>query len=188
MITLVRDWQDFNNSNRYSQLVAQSWSVMEFLCSGKERLDRFRGFLKDRIKKGRIEEVFQQHFGYGFETVLERWRSWVLNCGIGTHEPPPPDIRNVLLDRVIPIVEDPGADQLERIQAIREMGRNGYVLGADALIEVLSKDDQIPAEEVVWSLESISGLALGDDVDRWTDWFNQLPKEITYVTDLARHS
>ena len=90
------------------------------------------------------------------------------------------------MERVIPIVQDRGTDRLERIQAIREMGKAGYVLGADALIEVLGKDDQIPAEEVVWSLESISGLALGNDANRWTDWLNHLPRETASIADLAR--
>ena len=188
LIPLVRDWQDFNNFGRYSQLIAQSWSVVEFLCSEEERLERFRAFLKEPTTNAPIAEVFQRHFDYGFETVLDRWRSWVLDRAIGFHGPPPPHILDALLEGVIPIVLDHRADRLERIQAIREMGRNGYVLGADALIEVLSKDDQIPAEEVVWSLESISGLALGSDAERWMDWFNQLPEETTGVADLAQHS
>jgi len=87
-----------------------------------------------------------------------------LGRGIGSHVPPPSDICEALLERVIPIVLDHDADQLERIQAIREMGRAGYILGSDALIELLGDHDEIPAEEVVWCLESISGLALGDDL------------------------
>ena len=86
---------------------------------------------------------------------------------------------------MIPIVQNHQADRLERIQAIRDLGRSGYVLGADALIEVLAKDDQIPAEEVTWALQSISGLALGDDVERWEDWFDDLPDETVDSGDLA---
>jgi|SRR5271157_201036 len=188
IVTLVRDWQDFNKFSRHMQLIDQSCSVVGFLCSERDRLERFRAFLREPTRKSPIEEVFQRHFGYGFDMLLERWRSWVSGRGIGSHQPPPSDICDALLERVIPIVQDHGADQLERIQAIREMGRTGYVLGADALIEVLGRDDQIPTEEVVWSLESISGLALGDDLNKWTAWFNHLPKETTRVTDLAGHS
>jgi len=188
IVTLVRDWQDFNNFSRYTQLTDQSCSVVEFLCSEQKRLERFLAFLKERTLKDPMEEVFERHFGYGFETVLERWRSWVLGRGIGSHGPPPSDICDALLDRVIPIVQDHGADQLERIQATRDIGRAGYVLGADALIEVLGKQDQIPAEEVVWSLESISGLALGNDLDRWIGWLNHLPAETARVADLARYT
>ncbi len=188
IVRLVRDWRDFDNFKKYSQLTAQSSSVVEFLCSDKERLERFRAFLKDATKKSSIEAVYQRHFDYGFQILLEQWRAWVLHRGIGWHGPPPQDTRDALLERVIPIVLDHGADQLDRIQAIREMGRTGYVLGSDALIDLLGKDDQIPSEEVVWSLESISGLALGDDVKTWTGWFNQLPSDATGVTDMPRHS
>ncbi len=185
IITLVRDWQDFKKFSRYTQLIAQSWSVVEFLCSQQQGLEQFRAFLGGRSSKAPIEEVFNHHFYYGFEILLERWRSWVLNRGIGLHESPPLDIRDALLGRLIPMVQDHEANQLERIQAIREMGRSGYVLGADALIEALRSDDQIPAEEVVWSLESISGLALGDNVERWADWFDHLPKETVRAEEMA---
>jgi len=68
------------------------------------------------------------------------------------------------------------------------MGRTGYALGADALIDLLGKDDQITLQEIVWSLESISDLALGDDVEKWRDWFDHLPSHATGVTDVARLS
>ena len=185
VIKLVRDWQEFDNFTRYSQLIAQSSSVVEFLCSESRRRERFRAFLKESRKKTPIEEVFQRHFDHGFDTLLQQWRQWVLNRVIGSHGSPPDDVRDVLMNRVIPIVEDEGANMLERIQAVREMGRVGYALGADALIDQLGKN-QIPSKEIVWALESISGLALGNDLGKWTGWFNQLPIDATYVADLAR--
>ena len=172
----------------HHRLVAQSCSVVEFLCSEAERRRRFRAFLREPTKKSPTEEVFQRHFDYGFETLLEQWRQWVLARGIGSHGPAPHDIHDALTNRVIPLVEDGEANTLERIQAIREMGRTGYVLGADALIDLLGKDDQIPSKEVVWSLESISGLALGDDVKMWTEWFDHLPGDGSGVTDMLRGS
>jgi hypothetical protein len=184
IVKLVRDWQDFDNFSRYGQLLTQSCSVVEFLCSRPERLERFRAFLREPTKKSPTEEVFQRHFGHGFEVLLERWRLWVLDRGIGSHRPPSPELREALMARVIPIVENGGASTLERIQAIREMGKMGYVMGVDALIVLLSEDDQIPAKEVVRSLESISGLALGDDVENWTDWFDHLPSDATGVNDM----
>jgi hypothetical protein len=158
---------------------------VEFLCSKAERLARFRAFLKEPAKRTSIEEVFQRHFDHGFEILLEQWRLWVVGRGSGSHGPPPVDVRDALMNRVIPVVEDEGASTLERIQAIREMGRAGYAQGSDALIDLLGKDDQIPSEEIVWSLESISGLALGADVGKWTGWFNHLPSDATIVADMA---
>jgi hypothetical protein len=187
IIKLVRDWQVFDNFSSYSQLVAQSCSVVEFLCSEAERLKRFRAFLREASKKAPIEEVFQRHFYHRFEILLDQWRQWVLARGISSHGPPPDDTRDALINRVIPIIEDEGANTLERTQAIREMGRTGYALGSDALIDLLGKD-QMPSKEIVWSLESISGLALGDDVGKWIGWFNQLPYEAVDVNDMARLS
>ena len=62
--------------------------------------------------------------------------------------------------------------------AIRNIGSEGYILGADALIGLLQGDDAIPREEVVWALEAISGMAYGDDKDRWAAWRSELPAEI----------
>jgi hypothetical protein len=139
-----------------------------------ERLVKKRRLIWCRsILSAPTEEVFQRHFDYGFEVLLERWRAWVLAHGIGSHRPPSPDVHEALTNRVVPIALDEGANTLERIQAIREMGRAGYVLGADALIDLLGNNDQVPTNEVVLSLESISGLALGTDVKRWSDWFDQ---------------
>ncbi|MGO9113107.1 MAG: hypothetical protein ACLP9L_28065, partial [Thermoguttaceae bacterium] len=75
-------------------------------------------------------------------------------------------------------IEDRQAPRDDRIVAIRNMGNEGYVVGADALIGLLQGDDAIPREEVVWALEAISGLAYGDDQDRWAAWWGQLPAEI----------
>jgi hypothetical protein len=180
-VKLVRDWRDFASFRRYSQLVAQSCSVAEFLCSDADRLQRFRAFLGEPTQKSSQEEIFQRHFDHGFEIALERWRSWVLERGIGAHSPPPPEIRDALMERVLPIVEDENADAMARIQAIRDMGRTGYVTGADALIDLLGMDNQVPAEEIIWSLESISGLALGNQPERWIEWFDRLPGDARRV-------
>ena len=176
---LLRDWRDSKNFRQYAQRVTQSWSVVEFLCSEQTRLECFRAFLMERARKASRERAFECHFGYGLEALLERWRFWILDRGIGRHDAPPRDIRDALLERVIPLVQNQRADELERIQAIREMGRAGYALGADALIDLLDRDHRIPTEEVVWSLESISGRALGNDVKKWMGWFHQLPLEST---------
>jgi hypothetical protein len=58
------------------------------------------------------------------------------------------------------------------------MGSNGYVWGADALSGLLGNDDVIPREQVTWALEAISGMAYGDDPDRWKAWWNEVHTEI----------
>jgi hypothetical protein len=64
---------------------------------------------------------------------------------------------------------------MDRIQAIREMGRVGYCMGADTLVDLLGTADMILSPEIVWSLEQISGHDWGHDVGRWQAWVQSLP-------------
>jgi hypothetical protein len=57
------------------------------------------------------------------------------------------------------------------------MGRAGYVDGANALIDMLRDGDLVPKEEIVWALEAISGLALGDDIQQCAAWWQSLPAQ-----------
>jgi hypothetical protein len=182
-LRLLRDWQDLASFMKYTQLVLQSNSVVEFLAGAhapEVRRQQFRGFLGE-VKPGVAQEaVFESHFGHGYAALFEEWKAWVLDQGVGIHRPPPERVRQALLERLIPLVRDREADPLDRIHAIRDMGKAGHALGADALIEVLSSDHHVPAEEAIWSLEAISGLALGDDSRRWSDqWLAGLPEEVT---------
>jgi hypothetical protein len=98
--------------------------------------------------------------------------------GIGTFAPLPDLTQDKLLHHVIPLIEDRQAKREDRILAIRNLGIDGYILGANALIGLLQSDNAIPKEEVVWALEAISGMAYSDDKDRWADWWSSLPAEI----------
>jgi hypothetical protein len=176
MLQQVRRWDDHRNFASYSQRVAQSWSVVEYLgghLAPDEGRRAFRKLLRELPAKGPQEAVFERCFGFGFEGLLERWKASVIERGIGTHTPPPPHAQQALLERVIPILRDERAKRIERIQAVREMGRIGWALGADVLVDLLRTDGRIPRAEIIWSLEAISGLALGDDVERWAEWSSQ---------------
>jgi hypothetical protein len=155
--------------------------VCDFLTGKQapaESQDRFRAFYSDNLSKAQPEEVFKRHFGFGFDHLFESWREWVREQGIGTFSPLPPLIQDRLLNRVIPLVEDRQGNRADRILAIRNLGSEGCILGADALIGLLRDDDAIPKEEVIWALESISGMPYGDDNDRWAAWCSSLPIEI----------
>jgi len=181
LVKLLKSWADHRNFERYQQFSAESSSVFEYL-GGKqapaERRDRFRAFLNDNQSKEQPEEMFQRHFGFGLAGLFESWREWVREQGIGTFAPLSPHIQDGLLNRVIPLIEDRQAKREDRILAIRTIGMEGYVVGADALIGLLRGDDAIPREEIVWALEAISGMTYGDDQDRWTAWWSSLPAEI----------
>jgi hypothetical protein len=113
--------------------------------------------------------------GHGFGPLLDGWRQWVLDRGIGSHEPPPPLVRDGLRNRVLPVVRDRQARRGDRILAIRQVGSAGFVLGADVLIEKLKESDDISKEEILSALSMISGMAWGDDPDRWQAWLDDLP-------------
>ena len=57
------------------------------------------------------------------------------------------------------------------------MGQNGFGLGADSLIGLLRNGREAPKKELIWALESISGLTLGDDPDGWAAWWEGVPEE-----------
>jgi hypothetical protein len=122
--------------------------------------------------------VFERHFGFGFNRLVENWREWVQNRGIGDFALTPTHIEEDLRNRLIPLIENRQANPDDRILAIRNMGTGRHVLGADALLGLLGNGDPIPRTEVIWALEAISGETYGDDADRWTAWWNALPTEI----------
>ena len=118
---------------------------------------------------------FRHHFGLGFGPLLDGWRRWVLDRGIGTYEPPPDRIRDGLLERVLPAIRDRRAKRGDRLVAIGEWVNAGFVLGADALIDLLREPGDLPKEHIVWALCMVSGIAWGDEPDRWQAWWDDLP-------------
>jgi hypothetical protein len=76
---------------------------------------------------------------------------------------------------MVTFTDSPTPQAGHRIHAIRDMGSAGYVLGADALIDLLRAPDVVPKQEILWALEAISGLTLGDDPDRWSSWWSEPP-------------
>lgn len=177
---LVRGDSDHGNFARLTRFRYQAWSLVEFLAGAgapEERREKFRAFLTEIRPNEPDEVVFERHFGHGFDRLLESWKVWVLDRGIGVYESPPPQVQDALLGRIIPIVQDHRAKIMDRIQAVRAIGLAGHVLGATALIDLLREPGEIPKEEIVWSLEAISGLVLGDDPERWSAWFSELPRE-----------
>ena len=116
--------------------MGQCWSVVEYLAGSQaspDRLGRFRSFLSELKATGSQEAVFARHFGNGFDVLLQEWRSWVQQQGLGTDSIPPPEIRTAIVEKLLPVIRDRSKKAEDRIQAMRAMGGAGYVFGADAL-------------------------------------------------------
>jgi hypothetical protein len=173
--------KDPRDTLRGEQFGEQAWSVFEHLCGQQApaaRKEAFDAFLKDKRSATHQEESFFQHFGFGFGSLIDTWRPWVLDQGIGTHEPPPLNVRDALLNRVLPVIQDRSAPQADRIQAIRDWRKAGFALGAGALIELLREPGDIPKQEIVWSLRIVSGMAWSDEPDRWHAWWDELSRTL----------
>jgi hypothetical protein len=178
LFRLVRGWYDPARFAEFLQFNAQSWSVAEYLAGAgapPARRDPFRTILRESPPQALDEATFERAFGYGFDSLLRDWRAWVESQGIGAFTAPPEPIREALTSRILPLIEDFRAPVLNRIAAIRDMGRVGYAFGADTLIALLRHEQGMPREEPIWALQSISGRAWGDDPDRWDAWWAQLP-------------
>ncbi len=180
-----RSWASHDSFTKLSQWSPQSWSVGEYLVGDESTHDhraRSVAFLNDLHSSEGEEEVFERHFGYRYDRLLEDWRTWVLEHGEGAHAPPAAEIRDVLEHELIPTIRNSRAIAFERVHAVRIMGMEGYAMGADTLIDLLRTGGEIPREELVWALESISGLTLGDDPEAWQTWWQSVPEHAKLFT------
>lgn len=177
---LFRRSKETRSSQKVDLFLEQSCSIVEYLVgehAPESRRDAFRAFLKDKTSKVGSEDLFFRHFGFGYGTLLESWREWVIAQGIGPDLPPPPRVRDAILNRVLPVIRDPTAPRKTRIEALREWRREGYVLGADSLIDLLRDPGAIPKDEIVWALRMVSGRLLGDDPEAWQAWWDETPRD-----------
>jgi hypothetical protein len=187
VVTWLRRWRDFDSYRGLARLFAYGRSLGEFLAGDlapADRRTRFSAFVTELGRRDDAGRVFERHFGHDFARLLHDWRQAVAALGVGAHEPPPAHVREALLHRVLPRVEDPGADPWDRTRAMREMADAGYLLGADALIRVLEDEGPL-RREAASALELISGTAAGEDVRHWWEWWHNLPTAGVPVRDTA---
>lgn len=159
----------------------QYWSFMEFLCgagSTPERRLAFQQFLADSRRQKRQDEALVASFGCSPEKLLDDWRRWVEQFGVGRHVPPPAEYAEVLASGPVATIENEQAPLIERLRAIRRLGREGFIVGVDALIGVLRRGPEDLTDDAVWALEAISAQPLGADVAAWEAWRANLPAEI----------
>ena len=91
LLQWLRGFSDHKNFERVMQFQAESWSVFEYLGgrdAPPERRDCLRAFLADREAQARPASLFERHFLYGLDRLVENWRKWVDNQGIGISAAP----------------------------------------------------------------------------------------------------
>ncbi len=91
----VRLWRNHQISvQRSEQFNDQAWSIVLYLAGDQApdaRKAAFRTFVKDTRLKSHHAEAFLQHFGFGFSTLLEDWRQWVIDQELLTDKPHLPE-------------------------------------------------------------------------------------------------
>jgi hypothetical protein len=173
--------KDPQSAWRSEQFLDQAWSTVEYLAGSlapEARKAAFRAFVRDNQPTRRHEETFFKHFGFGFGSLLDSWREWVTEQGRGPNVPPAPEIRDALINRVLPVIRDRTASTRDRIQAVREWGRAGVALGADSLIDLLREPGDLPKDELIGSLCRSSGLPWDNDPERWQAWWRERCSEL----------
>ena len=159
---------------------AQYHSFMEFLCGAgatHERRRAFQNFLADPRRRKRQEEAIVVHFGCSPERLLEEWRAWVEQVGVGEHAAPTEEYAALLASGPIATIENDEAAPIERIRAIRRLAREGFAVGAEELVGIVRRGPEELVPEAIWALEAISGRPLGGDVAAWEAWLDGLPAE-----------
>jgi hypothetical protein len=164
-----------------TRVMDQCHSLLDYIATPDAppiATELFQAFLKNLTPRQEEDRLFRRHFGYGFDHLYNNWSEWVRDNGIGDHIPPPTATRRTLLDHIIPLVADRRASQEDRVQAIRDMGKAGYTLGADTLIDLLEDRDREVRAASVTALEAISGTAGGKSMVHWERWWDRLPHEV----------
>ena len=179
---------DHSSFAKFMQLLGQSWSVIEYLTgtgAPGDRVGRFRSFLSDLKRNAPEEEVFVRHFGHGYDALLRDWQAWVEQQDTGNDTIPPREIGSAITLRLLPAIRDRSKRAQDRIQAIRSLGMAGYVVGAQALIDVLHEGDDRLTQSAIWALEAISGHCYGSDLSRWSQWWKSRDPKTVSEFELA---
>ena len=66
-----------------------------------------------------------------------------------------PEFAAALLNRLLPVIQDPLATRADRIQAIRQWRKAGVPIGADTLIGLLCEPGDIPKDEIIRALRRL---------------------------------
>jgi hypothetical protein len=136
--------------------------------ASKERAEQFTRFASDVRRRESCEETFRRHFGYGFDQLANEWQAWVVNEAVDDYLTPQPIIKNAIVDQIIPSLNCADTSFEQRQILIRRLGAAGYVFTLSQLLDQLQRGPSEIRDDVIWSLEAISGKHCGADVERWS--------------------
>jgi hypothetical protein len=98
-----------------------------------------------------------------------QWRFWAGTAKVDSPSLPPAEIAKAAEELVIPLLHDAQAPIQRRIRAIRILGGSGWLVGADALVEMLSSPLQDLRREAVGALRLIFGQLGGERPEDWQE-------------------
>ena len=96
--------------------------------------------------------------------------------GTGTFSAPAGWQQQVIQDLLLPVLRDKNVEAMRRLRAIRALGEQGFVFGADAVVDVLADtaEESDVRTAAYWVLESISGQSFGANIEAWRTWWDAL--------------
>jgi hypothetical protein len=148
-----------------------------------DRRDKSRAWLRAVRPKDDPIATLTHAIGVSLDDLLAEWRQALDRCDGLPYDVPPPQrqvqlqslISQRILDRTLPAAE--------RARAVRCLGGTSYAGAAGVLIALVDDPRCEFRDEIIRSLENLSGRALGDDLTAWQAWWSALPAAIRWDED-----
>ena len=159
--------------------VLDQWlSIIDYLCgpdATPARREQLQNLWRAFGKIQTIERAFTGGCGCSVTEFESQWKAWAATAKFGPPQLPPPEIGAVANEEVIPLVRNSAAPIQRRIRAIRTLGRAGWLVGSDSLIELLTSANDDLRRESLSALRLISGELNGQRPEEWQVWLQNLP-------------
>jgi WD40 repeat protein len=152
------------------RVIQQLLSLIDYLVGTDSTVDQrtqFQGLWQALGRTRSIDKACLESFGHGVAELDRRWQFWARTADFGPPPLPPADIAQAAQESVIPLLTDASAPIQRRVRAIRILGGSGWLVGAEALVEMLSSSHEDLRREALSALRLMFGRA---DIERADDW------------------
>src|SRR5262249_52497297 len=160
------------------RVIQQSLSLVDYLIGTDSTADRRTQFQSLWQALGRtrsIDKACLEAFGYGVAELDRQWQFWARTAAFGPPSLPPNEIGQAAEELVVPLLKDASAPIQRRVRAIRILCGSGWLVGADALVEMLSSSHDDLRREAHSALQLMFGRS---DIERADDWRRLLDQEL----------